>query len=398
MAIAEKIQNCLEQSSWIRKMFEQGALLRQQYGNDKVFDFTIGNPSVEPPAAFHAALRQLAEAPLPGMHRYMSNAGYDETRTAVAEALSAQSTTPVTAANIVMTCGAGGALNVVLKTILNPGEEVLILAPYFVEYKFYIDNHGGVATVVPTCSDTFLPDIDAIEQAITARTKAIILNSPNNPTGVIYPESILVELQQLLQRKQAELGQTIYVISDEPYARLAYDGLTVPCIFNSIRNAVIVTSHSKDLALPGERIGYLAANPAMDEVKSFMEGTIFSNRVLGFVNAPALVQRLVTHLQHESVDIAAYEHKRNRLYNELTAMGFDMVKPQGGFYLFPKSPLADDVEFVGLAQKYNILLVPGRGFGAPGYFRIAYCIDLDIIERSLPAWKKLAAEVGLQPR
>ncbi len=395
MAIATKIQSCIEQSSWIRKMFEQGALLRQQFGAENVFDFTIGNPSVEPPAAFHQELLKLANNPQPGMHRYMNNAGYDETRAAVAEFLSQRCAQDVTAASIIMTCGAGGALNVVLKTVLNPGEEVIILAPYFVEYKFYIDNHGGIATVVETNPTTFQLDIPAIEQSINSNTKAIIINSPNNPTGVIYPATKLQELNEMLLRKQQEFNSTIYVISDEPYARLAYDGLEVPCIFDYIANAIIVTSHSKDLALPGERIGYLAANPVIDDFTPFMNGGVFCNRVLGFVNAPALAQRLVTNLQHESVDIKAYEEKRDFFYQELTKLGFEMVKPQGGFYLFPKSPLADDVEFVQIAQQYNILLVPGKGFGAPGFFRIAYCIDKQIIENSLPAWRKLAAQVGL---
>ncbi len=398
MAISTKIRNCIEQSSWIRKMFEQGAQLREKFGAENVFDFTIGNPSVEPPQEFHDELKKIANSPELGMHRYMSNAGYDDTRAAVADFLSQRSNLNVGAGQVIMTCGAGGALNVVLKTILNADEEVIILAPYFVEYKFYIDNHAGKSTVVETNADNFQLDLDAIEQAINANTKAIIVNSPNNPTGVIYPAEDLSALNELLQRKQQQFNSTIYVISDEPYARLSYDNLDVPCIFNCIDNSVIVTSHSKDLALPGERIGYLAINPAMCDGQVFMDGAVFSNRVLGFVNAPALAQRLVTKLQHVSVDISEYEEKRDLFYQELIALGFEVVKPQGGFYLFPKSPLADDVDFVQRAQEYNILLVPGKGFGAPGYFRIAYCIDKEMIERSLPAWKKLAADVGLQPK
>ncbi|MDY0213575.1 MAG: pyridoxal phosphate-dependent aminotransferase [Desulfuromonadaceae bacterium] len=395
MAIATKIQTCIEQSSWIRKMFEEGDRMRQQFGAQNVFDFTIGNPAVEPPAAFKAALQELANNPVVGMHRYMSNAGYTETRTAVAQHLSEASTQSLQAKHIIMTCGAGGALNVALKTILNPNDEVLILAPYFVEYKFYIDNHGGAPVVVNTCADTFQPDVHAIAHAITPRTKALILNSPNNPTGVIYPPEVLDEINAVLQEKEREFGTTIYVISDEPYARLAYDNSTVPCIFNHVINSVIATSHSKDLALPGERIGYLALNPAMEDVHLFIEGAIFSNRVLGFVNAPALMQRLITGLQNESVDIEAYAQKRDLLYTRLSSLGFNMVKPEGGFYLFPQSPLSDDVAFVKMAQEEKILLVPGRGFGAPGYFRIAYCIDLDIIERSMPAWERLAHKVRI---
>jgi len=394
MTIAKKVATCIERSSWIRKMFEEGDRLRRIHGEEKVFDFTLGNPSVEPPEAFQRGLLSLVQAPLPGMHRYMNNAGYEETRAAVADLLSGKSPHPVEARHVVMTCGAGGALNVTLKTILNPDEEVIILAPYFVEYKFYVDNHGGVTREVWTDRETFQPDIAAIEEAIGPRTRALIINSPNNPTGVVYPAEALDALGEMLERKEKELGRTIFVISDEPYARLAFDGREVPGIFSHVKNSVIVTSHSKDLALPGERIGYLAANPAMDEVDRFIEGAIFCNRVLGFVNAPALMQRLVAKLQHESVDVAAYQAKRDLLYDHLSALGFEMVKPGGGFYLFPRSPLPDDVEFVRLAQKHNILLVPGTGFGAPGYFRIAYCIDEAIIRRSLPAWEDLAREVG----
>ena len=393
MSIATKIKAQIEGSSWIRKMFEEGAALRQQYGEKNVFDFTLGNPTMEPPEELHQELRKIAENPTPGMHRYMNNAGYEETRTAVAEVIAENCNQPVTAAHIVMTCGAGAALNVVLKTILNPGDEVIILTPFFVEYKFYIDNHNGVAVEVITKND-FQPDLDAIDSAINSRTRAIIINSPNNPTGVIYPEATLGALGSILSQKEQEYGTTILAISDEPYARISF-GEKVPSIFNSIQNSAIVTSHSKDLALPGDRIGYLAANPAMAGVDLFIQGSIFCNRVLGFVNAPALMQRLVTNLQRVSVDVGEYRRKRDMLYNKLTELGFEMVKPGGGFYLFPKSPLRDEMEFIRIAQKYNILLVPGSGFGAPGFFRIAYCVEDEMIERSLPRWEELAREVGL---
>jgi aspartate aminotransferase len=395
MSISIKIAKYLESASWIRKMFEEGARLRAERGAENVFDFTIGNPSTEPPASLQQELLKLAQQPIPGMHRYMNNAGYPETRQAVADHISRNTAQQIEARHIVMTCGAGGGLNVVLKTILNPGEEVIILTPYFVEYMFYIDNHGGTAETVATDPETFQRDVAAIEAAIGPNTRAIIINSPNNPTGVIYPAADLQALGEMLARKEQELGRTLFVISDEPYARLAYEGQSVPCVFSHIKNSVIVTSHSKDLALPGERIGYLAANPVMDGVGQFMEGAIFCNRVLGFVNAPALMQRLVTNLQEESVDITAYQQKRDLLYQHLTGLGFKMVKPQGGFYFFPESPMEDDVAFSQLAQKHNILVVPGRGFGAPGYFRIAYCVELEMIERSLHAWDKLAQETGL---
>jgi len=395
MAIAMKIASHISKSSWIRKMFEEGERLRQEFGADRIYDFTLGNPDVEPPKLFGKELLALAQNPQPGMHRYMNNAGYAETRSAVATKLSADSGLSVGAEHIIMTCGAGGALNVVLKTILNPSEEVIILAPFFVEYKFYIDNHGGVPVEVWTDRNTFQLDIAAIENAITTKTRAIVICSPNNPTGVIYPAESLKILGDVLKKIFDRTGHLIYVISDEPYARIAFDGQHVPNIFPLVESSIIVTSHSKDLALPGERIGYLAANPRMATALQFMEGAVFSNRVLGFVNAPALMQRLVAKLQNESVDITEYQAKRDLLVSKLSGMGFSMVKPDGAFYLFPKSPLADDVEFVKIAQKHHILLVPGSGFGAPGFFRIAYCVQKDVIERSLPAWSALAKEVGL---
>ncbi|HEY5513008.1 MAG TPA: pyridoxal phosphate-dependent aminotransferase [Geomonas sp.] len=395
MAVARKIAGFIAKSSWIRKMFEEGERMRQEIGADKVYDFTLGNPDVEPPAEFNDAFLKLAQTPVPGMHRYMNNAGYAETRSAVAKTLSRASELEVAAGQVVMTCGAGGALNVVLKTILNPGDQVIILTPFFVEYRFYIDNHGGEPVEVWTDRDTFQLDIPAIGAAMTEKTRAIIICSPNNPTGVIYPAESLARLGEMVSAKEKEFGRQICVISDEPYARISYDGMSVPNIFRYVQNSVIVTSHSKDLALPGERIGCLAANPGMRNVEQFMEGAVFSNRVLGFVNAPALMQRLVAGLQHISVDIGAYQEKRDLLYGALTGMGFRMVRPDGAFYLFPKSPIDDDIEFVRIAQKHRILLVPGAGFGAPGYFRIAYCVDKGMIERSLGAWRELAREVGL---
>jgi len=376
-------------------MFEEGERLRKIHGADAIYDFTLGNPNVEPPPEFAKEFRELALNPLPGMHRYMSNAGYAESRQAVAEVLAEASGLEVKGAHVIMTCGASGALNVALKTILNPGEEVIILAPYFVDYKSYIDNHGGVPRVVWTDRETFQLDLPAIEAAINEKTRALLICSPNNPTGVIYPAASLQKLGEMVQRKERELERQIYMISDEPYARLLYDGVELPHIFSYFDNSVIVTSHSKDLALPGERIGYLAANPQMTYVEMFMEGAVVANRVLGFINAPALMQHLVAKLQRSTVDVEAYQEKRDILYHYLTEMGFRMIRPAGAFYLFPRSPFADDVEFVKLAQKHHILLVPGSGFGAPGFFRIAYCVDKQVIERSLPAWRNLAKEVGM---
>ncbi len=397
MPISKKVEKFLSGASFIRKMFEEGERLRAIYGADKVYDFTLGNPNVEPPERFREELKRLALNPVPGMHRYMSNAGYTETRAAVAEVLREQTSLPFGAKHIIMTVGAGGALNVVLKTLLDPGDEVIVIKPYFVEYRFYVDNHGG--NVVETDSTTdFKPDMNALAAAITPRTKAVLINSPNNPTGVVYDKDDLNALGRLLKEKEKELGSTIYVISDEPYAKIVYDGVKVPSIFLSIENSIAVTSHSKDLALPGERIGCLAVSPGISDLELMLEGLIFANRTLGFVNAPALMQRLVAGLQRETVDLEAYREKRDLLYNHLTSLGFEMVKPKGAFYLFPKSPLADDMEFINMARKYNILLVPGGGFGMPGYFRIAYCVDRQIILNSLPAFTKLAEELGMVPK
>ncbi|HUW65632.1 MAG TPA: pyridoxal phosphate-dependent aminotransferase [Spirochaetia bacterium] len=393
MNISQKIASSLEGASFIRKMFEEGERLRAIHGADRVYDFSLGNPSEEPPAAFHAQLKKLACDPVPGMHRYMPNAGYAETRAAVALVLAREAGLPVEPEHVVMTCGAGGALNVILKAILDPGQEVIVLPPYFMEYRFYVDNHGGVIREVPT-GDDFLPDLAALAGAINEKTRAIILNSPNNPTGVVYPAAVLDALQQLLGDRETATGQTIYVISDEPYAKLVYDGVTVPPVLRHIKNALVATSHSKDLGLPGERIGYLAASPRIESVDVLMQALIFCNRTLGFVNAPALMQRLVTPLQGQPVDVTPYREKRDILYDHLSALGYEMVKPQGAFYLFPRSPIPDDLAFVALAQKYNILLVPGRGFGRPGYFRLSYSVPKQIVLNSLPAFTALTNELA----
>lgn len=394
MAISQEVEQNLTRASWIRKMFEEGERLRAIHGPDKVFDFTLGNPNVEPPARFHAELKKIAENPLPGMHRYMSNAGYPETRAAIATVLKEDSGLPFTEKHIVMTVGAGGGLNVVFKTLLDPGDEVIVLKPYFVEYKFYIANHRGITVEVAT-DQYFLPDFTALEQAINKNTKAIIINSPNNPTGVVYDADVLRQLGQLLNKKQQELQKEIYLISDEPYSKIVYENIKVPSVFTFYSNCIMVTSHSKDLALPGERIGYIAVSPQISGLELLVEGLVFANRVLGFVNAPALMQHLVKHLQRETVNVAEYQEKRDILYNHLTGLGFQMVKPMGAFYLFPRSPLPDEMEFVRLAQTFNILVVPGSGFGMPGYFRLSYCIDKQVIINSLPAFTALAQKLGL---
>jgi aspartate aminotransferase len=392
MPVSDKVSLFVEQGGWIRRMFEAGIALKAQYGDANVFDLSLGNPVMEPPPEFHQELRRLADNPIKGMHRYMPNNGYVETRQAVADDLTAETGIAFSANDIVMTCGAAAAINVVLKTILNPGQEVLLLSPYFVEYGYYVDNHNGVAVVVPTDED-FQPDLSAIEAAITPRTRALILNSPNNPSGVIYSAECLQALGDLLDRKQREYGAEIFIISDEPYRRIIYDGLTYPQVFPHYEQTIVVNSHAKDLALPGERIGYVAVNPHYAGREELAGGLTFCNRILGFVNAPALMQHVVRALQGVSVDVADYQRKRDFLYTQLTEMGYSVNKPQGAFYLFPKSPVEDDTEFVNALQERLVLAVPGRGFGTPGYFRISYCLDDWVLEGAMDGMAKVIDQV-----
>lgn len=394
MPIATKIKHYMESASWIRGMFEEGIRLKQQYGEDNVFDFSLGNPVMEPPPQFYEALRQLLAHPQPGMHRYMPNVGYAETRAAVAAQLTKETGIAFTADHIVMCVGAAAGLNVALKTLLDPGDEVIFFTPYFVEYHFYVDYHGGVAKIVPTDAHFDL-DLEALEAALTPRSKVVLINSPNNPTGVIYPATTLKQLGELLQRKQREFNTTIYLLSDEPYKKLIYGGLTYPEVYPHHPNSITVTSHAKDLALPAERIGYIAVNPACADLQDVISGMSFTTRTLGFVNAPALMQRVLTRLQGVTVDMARYERQRDFLCERLTAMGYQLVKPQGAFYIFPKSPIADDVAFVRALQTKHILTVPGRGFGTPGYFRIAYCVEDRTIERAMDGFQAVAKEFGL---
>ena len=394
MPVSEKVKRFVEEGGWIRRMFEAGISLKQQYGEDKVFDLSLGNPVVEPPPQFHRELRRLAEDPIKGMHRYMPNAGYPETREAVAAALRTETGLPFTLGDVVMTCGAAGGLNVVLKTILNPGDEVVLFAPYFVEYVYYTDNHGGVPVVAPTDSD-FQPDLAALEELITPRTKAVLINSPNNPSGAVYTADCIKGLGRILGDKATQLGTEIFLISDEPYRRIIYDGLTYPQVFPYYEASVVVTSHAKDLALPGERIGYIAVNPPFEGKSELMDGLTFCNRILGFVNAPAFMQHAVRAIQGVSVDVGDYQRKRDFLYGQLTEMGYSVFKPQGAFYMFPRSPIEDEVAFVEELQRHNVLVVPGRGFGAPGHFRISYCVEDRVLEGAMEGFSKAIMEMGV---
>jgi aspartate aminotransferase len=387
MAVAKKIQSSIKKSSWIRKMFEEGIRRKALFGDDNVFDFSLGNPIIEPPSEFKRILKQLADDTGKGMHSYMPNAGYMETRQAVADYLTRYNKQNFSAGDIVMTVGAAGALNVILKTILDPDDEVIIPSPYFMEYIFYLDNHQGKPMVVGTTSD-FSLDLNAIEEAITQKTKAVLINSPNNPTGKIYAEKELHELGGLLKEQSQKFGRPVYLISDEPYRKIAYDGIEVPSIFDSYKESFVATSFSKDLSLPGERIGYAAVNPEISEKAMIVDGMVLSNRILGFVNAPALMQRAIIALLDLSVDISVYQRKRDTLCAGLTSLGYQYTKPQGAFYLFPKSPIEDDVEFVSVLRDESILAVPGSGFGCPGHFRIAYCVSDNVIERSMAGFGK----------
>ncbi len=387
MSVSRKIKESIEKSSWIRKMFEEGAKRKAQFGADNVFDFSLGNPNLDPPPRFKEVLRELIESESKGVHGYMPNAGFPETRKAVAEYLTKHNNLELSADEVVMTVGAGGGLNVVLKTILDPGDEVIIPAPYFVEYNYYLDNHQGVPVIVKT-NDDFSLDINAIEDAIGEKTKAVLINSPNNPTGNIYSEQELKELAELLETHSSKRSRPIFLISDEPYRKIVYDGINVPSVFNAYRNSFVVTSFSKDLSLPGERIGYTACSPEITDKELIIAGMVLSNRTLGYVNAPALMQRIVPHLLEYSVDISAYKRKRDMLCDALESFGYEFIKPQGAFYLFPMTPIEDDVRFVARLQEENILTVPGSGFGGPGHFRIAYCVDDKTIERSLPGFER----------
>lgn len=389
---SKEIVKGLNNSSWIRLMFEEGTRLAAIHGAENVYDYSIGNPYAEPPTEVVESLKKHVLSDEKGMHRYMSNAGYPDVREKIAKSLEKGSNIRLTGENVVMTVGAAGALNVVLKSLLNPAEEVIVFAPYFVEYFAYVGNSGGKTVVVEPNPATFEPNLEAFEKSITPNTKAIIINNPNNPTGVVYSEATLKKLEEIINKKQKEYNSTIFVISDQPYAEIVYDNIKVTNMFSIFKNAIIVNSFSKSLGLAGERIGYIAASSSIEEVDTLMKAFAYCNRTLGFVNAPGLFQRVVADAIDAKVDTTGYEKRRNFLYENLTRLGFECVKPQGAFYLFPKALIEDDVEFVKRAMKYNLLLVPGSGFGYPGYFRMSYCVKFDMIERSISAFEKLVAE------
>lgn len=387
MTISARIEQIMSQASWIRKMFEKGTRLKQEHGAENVFDFSLGNPNLSPPSIFKETLCELANTSVAEDHGYMPQAGYPYVRQQVADYLSKEHHVPVTGDQVLMTCGAAGALNVILKAILDPGDEVLIPSPFFMEYRFYTENHGGSIKLVPTLPD-FSLDLAAMADAIGPNTKAVLINSPNNPTGQIYSQESLTVLGQLLTEKSRAFKRTIYLLSDEPYRKVVFGDVPVPSIFTAYPESLIATSYSKDLSMAGERIGFAAINPLATYKNELFAAMNLTNRILGFINAPALMQRLVARLQGVVVDVSVYERKRDLLCNGLADAGYEFLTPPGTFYLFPKSPIEDDIQFVSDLQKELVLVVPGSGFGGPGHFRIAYCVDDRVIEKSLPGFKR----------
>jgi len=405
MAIAAKMQKFVDNGATIRKMFEEGARLKAIHGADKVFDFSIGNPNVPPPESFNATLRNVVAEADPGLHSYMPNAGLAEARRVIAARVGNEQGLRLEASHIIVTCGAAGGLNVVFKALLDPGDEVLVSSPYFVEYGFIADNHGGVLRSVPTLPD-FSLDLEAFELAITPSTKIVLVNSPNNPTGKIYSRDTLDRLSGLLARKGKEYNRVIYLVSDEPYRKISYMDEPVPSVLAGYPHSIAVTSYSKELSLPGERIGFAAVNPRADDLSNLLDALALANRILGFVNAPSLMQRVMAVLIGKEletgavpscVDVSAYRRKRDFLAQGLKAAGYEFGMPEGAFYLFVKTPGGNDRAFQELLAAENILVVPGAAFGTPGYFRIAYCVADSTIENALPGFARAIGKAVRKP-
>lgn len=395
--ISKKMENMVANSSAIRAMFEEGNRLAKIYGSENVFDFSLGNPNVPAPDAVKYAIKELLDEEDPVvLHGYTnSNAGYEDVRIAIADSLNERFGTHFCSKNITMTVGAAGGLNVILKSLINPGDEVIAFAPYFGEYRSYTDNYDGILVEVSPNTTDFQPKLDEFEQKISPKTKAIIVNTPNNPTGVVYSEETIQKMAAILEKKQKEYGTDIYLISDEPYRELAYDGVEVPYLTKYYANTIVGYSYSKSLSLPGERIGYLVIPDEASDSEKLIGAVNVATRILGFVNAPTLQQKVVKACLNEKTDISYYDRNRETLYNGLKNLGFDCIKPEGAFYLFVKSPIADEKEFCNEAQKYNILIVPGSSFACPGYVRMAYCVSYETIVNSLPKFAELAKQYNL---
>ncbi|MFG6395411.1 MAG: pyridoxal phosphate-dependent aminotransferase [Lachnospiraceae bacterium] len=394
--IARKMIKYVEGSSVIRAMFEEGKRLAAKYGDLNVYDFSLGNPSTPPPASVRQAMSDIINEVNPlKLHGYMNNSGHEDVRMAVAASLNKKFGTSFSYKNIIMTVGAAGGLNVVLKSIIDPGDEVIAFAPYFGEYNNYVANFDGSMVIVPPCIPSFQPDTRVFEEKITKLTKAVIINTPNNPTGVVYSEDTIKQIAQILNKKQEEYGTQIYLVSDEPYRELVYDGKEVPYITKYYKNTIVSYSYSKSLSLPGERIGYLVIPDEADDYESLTCAANVANRILGFVNAPSIMQLTVARCLEETTDITIYDTNRKLLYNKLKSLGFGCTEPEGAFYLWVKTPCENDMEFVNKAKEFHLLLVPGSSFMCNGYVRIAYCVDTDMIKRSFAAFEKLAAYYNL---
>ena len=392
--ISKKMENMVANSSAIRAMFEEGNRLAKIYGAENVFDFSLGNPNVSAPDAVKQAIREILDEEDPVvLHGYTnSNAGYEDVRQAVAESLNERFGTAFAAKNITMTVGAAGGLNVIFKSLLNPGDEVIAFAPYFGEYRSYTNNYDGVMVEISPNTVDFQPKLDEFEQKITPKTKIVIVNTPNNPTGVVYSEETIRKMAAIMEKKQKEFGTDIYLVSDEPYRELAFDGVEVPYLTKYYDNTTVGYSYSKSLSLPGERIGYLVIPDEVADSEKLISAANVATRILGFVNAPTLQQKVVKACLNEKTDISYYDRNRETLYQGLKKLGFECIKPQGAFYLFVKSPIEDEKEFCQMAKKYNILIVPGSSFACPGYVRLAYCVSYETIVNSLPKFAELAEE------
>lgn len=391
--ISDKMKGFVKTSSIIRAMFEEGKRLAGIYGAENVYDFSLGNPSVEPPTQIKDALIEVLNDEKPGLvHGYMNNSGYEDVREKIALSLNKRFETKFSSNNIIMTVGAAGGLNVILKSLLNPGDEVITFAPFFGEYRNYVGNYDSVLIAVSPNTKDFQPNLDEFESKITEKTKGVIVNSPNNPTGVVYSEETIKRMADILDRKEKEYNSTIYLISDEPYRELVYDNVEVPYLTKYYRNTIVGYSFSKSLSLPGERIGYLVIPDEVEDSEDIVSAANVATRILGFVNAPSLMQRAVSKCLDTSVNVDIYNDNRELLYNSLVSFGYECVKPQGAFYLFVKALEEDDKKFAEAAKKHNILIVPGSSFGCPGYVRIAYCVAYDMIKRSLPKFEELAKE------
>ena len=389
--VSKSMETLMKNNSVIREMFDEGKRLEQLYGEENVFDFSIGNPNVTPPNEIKENIIKILneENPLE-VHGYMNNSGYFSVRENIAEHLTKTKGIQLEDKNIIMTCGAAGGLNIIMKTLVNPDDEVIIFAPYFGEYINYINNYNGKTVIVSCDKNNFEPNLDELKEKITAKTKAVIINSPNNPSGVIYSEEIIKAISNILRESSEKLGTEICLISDEPYREIVYDGVEVPFILKYYHNSLIVYSYSKSLSLPGERIGYIVVNPKMNNISKILAALNIANRVLGFVNAPSLFQKVVGRSLDLEVDVNVYKKNRDLLYNHLVNLGFKCLKPNGAFYLFPKSPIEDDNKFCNELKKFNILAVPGSVFGCNGHFRLSYCIKYEKIEKSLKAFDKVA--------